>query len=155
MARGDFLLFDEFAAQVGLGKHDLATGVLKMALITNAVTPAVGDATPQWGAGSGVDYDGSEVAVTGGYSAGGFTVATPAYTEVAGVATLDDDGTNLALVQDAGGFTDAYWAILYNDSATDKDCIGFVDMGGPVSEVAGPIAINFNIGGILTVTVNP
>lgn len=151
MARGDFTLFDEFVAQVGLKKHNLDTDVLKLAFITNGVTPTAGDATPQWGIGSGVDYDGNEVGTGGGYSAGGFTIASPAYSEAAGTGTLDDDGSNLSLAQNGSGFTNAYYAILYNDTATNKDAIGFYDLAGPVSEQAGPINFNFNASGILTI----
>jgi hypothetical protein len=151
MARGDFTLFDEFVAQIGLKKHNLDTDVLKLAFIDNFITPTAGDATPQWGVGSGVDYDGNEVSTAGGYVAGGFTISAPSYVEAAGTGTLNDDDSNLSLAQNGSGFTNAYWAILYNDTATNKDAIGFYDLGGPVSEVAGPINFNFNASGILTI----
>lgn len=152
MARGDLTVFNEFTISLGEKKINLETDTIKLALIDNSVTPAADDATPMWGAGSGVDYDSAEVSTAGGYSAGGFTISGPELVRSGAVATFDDDDSNLALVQNALGFTDAYYGILYSDTATNKECIAFIDLGGPVSEVAGPIAINFNASGILTIT---
>jgi len=152
MAAGDITLFEEFAEQIGEEKHDFENDTLKLALIDNVVTPTASDATPQWGAGSGVDYDDNEVSTAGGYTANGETLANVAFDEAAGVATLDAD--DVVLAQNGSGFTDAYWGIIYNDSATNKDCIGFVELDGPVSEQAGQVAIRWNASGILTVTVS-
>lgn len=154
MARGDFKLFHEFSISLGEKKIDLETDTIKLALIDNVITPTQADSAPMWGAGSGVDYDTNEVGTGGGYSAGGFTIPGPELIRADGVATFDDDDSNLALAQNASGFTDAYWGILYSDTATDKNAIGYLDLGGPVSEVAGPIAINWNASGILTITIS-
>lgn len=147
MARGDFTVFEEFALNIGLEEFQLETDVLKVGIVDDTITPTAADATPTWG-----DYSANEVSTAGGYTAGGLTVANNTYTEAGGVATLDGD--NLALTQDAGGFTDGYWGILYDDTNATDSAIGFVDLGGPVSEAAGPIAINWNASGILTVTVS-
>lgn len=152
MARGDLTVFNEFTVSLAEKKINLETDTIKLALIDNTVTPTVNAASPQWGAGSDEDYDGHEVGTGGGYTAGGLTVSGPELVRSAAVATFDDDDSNLSLAQNASGFTDAYWGILYSDTATNKDCIAFIDLGGPVSEVAGPIAINFNASGILTIT---
>lgn len=154
MARGDFVLFNEVSIAIGEGKVNLETDTIKLALITNGVTPAANDATPAWGASSGVDYDGNEVGTGGGYAAGGQACANPSLVRTDDVAVFDaDDPAGLA--QNASGFTNAYYGILYSDTATNKDAIGFLDLGGPVSEVAGPIAISWGAGGIATITVNP
>lgn len=153
MARGDFTVFEEFSLQLGQELHTLASDTLRLALIDNVVTPTAADATPAWGATSGVDYDGNEVATTGGYTATGIALTGVTFTEAAGVATLDDTA-NISLAQNGSGFTNAYWGILYNDSATNNNAIGFLDLGGPVSEQAGPVNINWNASGILTITVS-
>lgn len=154
MARGDFTVFNEFAVSIGEKKIDLETDTIKLALITNGVTPTANDATPQWGAGSGVDYDGNEVSTAGGYTANGLACANPALTRSGDTSTFDADDP-AALSQNGSGFTNAYWGILYSDTATNKDCIGFLDLGGPVSEQAGPITITWNASGILTIQTNP
>ena len=153
MARGDFTVFEEFALQLGQEHHNLASDVLKLALITNVVTPTAADATPAWAVGSGVDYDANEVTDAGGYTATGITLTGVTFTEAAGVATLDDT-VNISLAQNVLGFTNAYWGILYNNSAAGKQAIGFLDLAGPVSEQAGPVNINWNASGILTITVS-
>jgi hypothetical protein len=153
MARGDFTVFEEFALQLGQGIHNFVSHTIKLAIITNAVTPAAADGTPAWGATSGVDYDGNEVSAAGGYTAGGITVPVT-WTEAGGVATLNDDSGDIALAQNAAGFTNGYWGILFNFSATNRNAIGFLDLGGPVSEVAGPVNINWNASGLLTNTVS-
>jgi hypothetical protein len=154
MARGDFTLFNELAVSLAEKKVNLETDTIKLALITNGVTPTANDADPRWGAGSGVDYDGNEVSTGGGYSAGGLACANPALTRTNDVATFDADDP-ATIDQNGAGFTNAYWGILYSDTATNKDCIGFLDLDGPVSEQAGQIDINWNANGIATITVNP
>lgn len=148
MARGDFTVFEEFAVQLGQELHTLASDTLKLGIIKNTAAPTASDATPAWG-----DYSANEVSTAGGYASGGITLSGVTWTEAGGVATLDDTG-NISLAQNASGFTDGYWGILYNSSAAGSQAIGFLDLGGPVSEVAGPIAINWNASGILTVTVS-
>jgi len=152
MARGDLTVFNEFTISLGEKKINLETDTIKLALIDDTVTPLVTATAPQWGAGSDQDYDANEVGTGGGYVAGGFTLSGPELVRAGAVATFDDDDSDLALAQDGSGFTDAYWGILYSDTATNKECIAFIDLGGPVSEQAGPIAINFNASGILTIT---
>lgn len=153
MARGDFTVFEEFADQLGKEIHNFASDTIKLAIIDDTVTPTAADATPAWGASSGVDYDANEVTDAGGYTAGGETIPVT-WTEADGVATLNDDSGDVALAQNASGFTDGYWGILYNDSATNKNALGFLDLDGPVSEQAGPVNINWNANGIITVTVS-
>lgn len=148
MARGDFTVFEEFALQLGQELHTLASDTLKLGLVDDTLTPTAADATPAWG-----DYSANEVATTGGYVADGITLTGVTFTEAGGVATLDDTG-NISLAQDGSGFTDAYWGILYNSSAAGSQAIGFLDLGGPVSEQAGPVNINWNASGILTITVS-
>ena len=85
--------------------------------------------------------------------ADGLTLSGVTFTEAGGVATFDDTG-NISLAQDGSGFTDAYWAIIYDDDAASDEAIGFLDLGGPVSEQAGAVTITWNAGGIATVTVS-
>ena len=153
MATGDIVLFDEFA-ETGHKGMDLSADVIKLAIIDDTVTPSNTDTTPMWVVGSGVDYDGNEVSTAGGYTANGETLTYAGVTrwnQSGGTCTFDAD--NVALVQNLAGFTDAYWGILYNDTSTNKDAIGYVEMGGPVSEAAGPITFAWNASGLLQVAV--
>ena len=152
MAAGDLTVFNEFLVSLAEKKINLETDTIKLALITSAVTPLVTATSPQWGAGSDQDYDANEVATTGGYPVGGLTIVNPQFTRAAAVGTFDDDGTNLSLAQNVLGFTNARWGIMYSDTATNKECIAFLDLGAAISEQAGPITITFNASGILTIT---
>lgn len=148
MAAGDFVLFEEFAAQLGAENHIFANGgdTFKFGIVDNTLIPLAGDATPVW-----ADYSANEVGTGGGYVAGGITLANQSYVEAAGVGKFDAD--DLSLAQNASGFTDGYWGILYNDTNVGKMAIGFMDLGGPLSEVAGSIAVTWNAAGTLTITV--
>lgn len=145
MARGDILTFEEFVLQIGTESHNFSSDTLKLGIVDNTITPTIGDTTPTWG-----DYSANEVGTGGGYVAGGITLTSVTFTETGGVATLD--AANISLVQDASGFTDAYWGIIYNDTNATDMAISFLEFAGPVSEVAGPIAINWSASGIATIT---
>lgn len=147
MAQGDLTVFEEFSLDIGSGVHDFTSDTLKLALIDNTSAPTAADATPTWS-----DYSANEVSGTN-YTAGGASLSGVTYTEAAGVATLDDTG-NVAWSQHASGFTDAYWAVLYNDDAASDQAICFVDLGGPVSLQDGDVTATWNASGILTVTVS-
>lgn len=146
MARSDLTVFEESALQLGTGEHDLASNTIKIGLVTNATPPTAGQTTPTWG-----DFSANEVSTGGGYVAGGITLTNVTFTETGGVATLDAD--DVSLLQDAGGFTDAYWGIIYDDTNSTDMALCFVDLGGPVSEVASPITFTWNANGIMRISV--
>ena len=151
MARGDFTLFEEFATDFANALHNLKeTHVLKLGLVDDTVTPTAADSSPTWG-----DYSTNEVATAGNYTADGETLTFSGATrwaEADGVGTLDAD--DITISQDGSGFTDAYWGILYNDTAASDQAIGFLDLGGPVSEQISDVAISWDASGILTVTIS-
>ena len=147
MARGDLLVFEEFALTIGSKKIDFTGDDFKVALIDDTVTPAASNATPTWS-----DYSDNEVSGTN-YTAGGYTLTGDSYTEADGVATFDDTG-NVTWSQHGSGPDDIYYAIVYSDTSTDDDCVCFIDMGGPVSLVDGDVSITWNASGIFTVTVS-
>lgn len=148
MARGDLTVFEEYSKQLGDKAHDFQSDVLKAGIVDATLTPLANIATPTWS-----DFSANEVSAAGGYVAGGLTLANVVYTEVDGVSKLDAD--DIAMIQDAGGFTDGFWVIIFNDTNGTKMAIAFVELAGPVSEVAGPLAINWNVGGMIIHTVTP
>ena len=148
MAQGDLTVFDEFVLDLGKKVHNLSADTIKVGIIDNTTPPTAADATPRWG-----DYSGNEVSAAGGYVADGLTLSGVTFTESGGTATFDDTG-NISLSQDGSGFTDGYWGIIYNSTAGNNEAIAFVDLGGPVSEQAGPVNINWNASGILTIATS-
>ena len=138
MATGDVTLFEEFIREIGEEVHNFsAPDTLKCGIVDDTLTPLKSIATPRW-----ADFSANEVSTAGGYTANGETLAGVDWSEADGVATLKAQSFTLA--QDAGGFADAYWAIIYNDTATNDEAICFIELGGPVSEVAGDVTIKFD-----------
>lgn len=137
MATGDVTLFEEFTREIGEEIHNFSSDTLKFGIIDNTAAPTAADATPRW-----ADYSANEVATTGGYTANGETLAGVAWTEANGTSTLV--ANSFTLSQNGSGFTDAYWGVIYNDTAAADQAICFVELGGPVSEQAGDVVIKFN-----------
>ena len=55
--------------------------------------------------------------------------------------------------QNANNDVDAYWAIVYNYTDAGKDCLAFVDLGGPVDMSGGDLTITWADGtGIFTIS---
>jgi hypothetical protein len=146
MARGDLKLFNDFAYQIGSGYHNFAEDTIKLGLVTNGVTPTIADSDPVWG-----DYSGSEVGTGGNYTANGETLANITWNLAGRSGIFDAD--NVSFAQNAGGFTNAYWGIFYNDTHVADAAFAFLDMNGPVSEVDGPVNINFSGSGIFATVI--
>ena len=148
MAQGDVTWFNAAKLKLGLKKIELETDVLKLGLVTSSVTPTASTADPCWGAGGTTNLSSYEVTPGGNYSAGGPTVANNTYTEAAGTATLDADNTSIA--QNASNPTNARWGILYSDTATNKDALAFIDLGGVTDLSSGGFSVTWNAVGIMS-----
>ncbi len=64
----------------------------------------------------------------------------------------DDSPVNPTWAQDAGNDTDAHWGIVYNFTDAGKDCLCFIELGGPVDMTAGALTVTINASGMLTIT---
>jgi len=161
MAQGTLALFDEFSESVGDGRIDLDTDTFKIAFVTLQVggTPSIAktDAVPCWGAGGTTNLNTSEVAAGGGYTAEGEALASVTWSQTSGVATFD--AANVTWTSSASGDPATIkTAVIYSDTATNKDCVGFIDMTADgttaISLLSGDITVAFGAGGIFTLT-NP
>ena len=143
MARGDSVMFEE--ALKLLTQWD-AADVIKCAIIDNTSTPTAGQATPALS-------DFTEVGTAGNYVAGGTSLGTwdAITSEAAGVLTIDS-ATNPAWTADASNDSDAYWAIIYNDTKSDQ-AIFFVDLGGPFDMSPTDLTITWNASGLSRLTI--
>lgn len=150
MARGDVHFFANFDKKAKGGvSFNLSSDTLKIGLVDNAITPTVGLADPRWGASGSNDFSAHQVATGTSYT-GPITATSVTWTQLAGVNTLSCG--NVSVAQDATGFTNAYWAILYDDTVTGKYAIGYIDLGGPVSIAGGALNITINASGFGTDT---
>lgn len=150
MASGDFTWFNSAKGHLGLKVFNLETDTIKLGLITSAVTPSATTADPCWGAGGTTNFSTNQVTPGGNYATGGPTVANNTFTESGGTATFDGDAVSIA--QHASNPTNARWGIVYSDTATNKNCLGFLDLGGTTDLSAGGFSATPNASGIMTLT---
>lgn len=144
MAAGDTHVSAKFVSNMTLTALASlwATNTIKMGIITNAVTPAVTDSDPRWGAGGTQNYSTAEVTPGGSYSAGGITLAATA-SSLSGATTSLTATSPISLAANAANPTGAYWGVFYDSTDAGKHVFGYIDLGGPVSLVAG-LQININ-----------
>jgi hypothetical protein len=145
MAAGDITWFDEAKAYMLDGGWEAADD-MKVAILDNTTAPTASDATPAL-----ADY--TEVGAAGTYTAGGTSIGSwgTLVSEAAGTVTIDS-ATNPTWAQDASNDTDAYWALIYNDTQAGDPALAFVDLGGPVDMSSGSLTVTWNASGIATLT---
>lgn len=144
MAAGDVHIVAKALANNDTHAGGLWTNTIKMAIITNAITPAITDSDPRWGAGGGQNYSTAEVTPGGAYTAGGISLAGNAV--ALSSANINWNATSpISLAANASNPTGAYWGIFYDSTSVNKEVFGFVDLGGPLSLVAG---LQLNIAGV-------
>jgi hypothetical protein len=154
MARGDVHSFAAWDVASRAGSFDLTNGgdTLKMGIVDNTVVPTMSTADPRWGSGGSTDFSANEVATGSTYSSGGPTMTGQQFTRTSNTSTIDFD--NFTIDQDASGFDNAYYGILYDATDSGKHAIGYVDLGGPGSIQSGPFVFTVNILGFITWTSN-
>lgn len=147
MATGDVYLFEEAMAYMFDGGWE-ASDIIKCAVINNTLTPIIGQTTPSYD-----DYSANEVTAAGTYTTGGESIGTwgAVITQTSGVTKMDS-ATDPTWLQDPLNATDAWWGILYNDTAAGNPAIAFIELGGPFDMQAGDLIIAWAAGGIFTVT---
>ena len=145
MATGDVVFFEESKALMLTGGW-AASDDMKVAICDNTAAPIAAQATPALG-------DFTQVGSAGTYVAGGTSIGTwtSIVVEAAGTVTFDS-ATNPSWAQNASNDTDAYWAIVYNDTDAGDAALAYVDLGGPVDMSAGSLTITWNASGIATLT---
>lgn len=146
MATGDIVFFDEFASLGDYLAGWAGTDVIKVAILDNTTAPLAADTTPAL-----ADY--TEVGAAGTYTAGGTSLGTWAdlWSQASGTGTMDSS-TNPSWAQNASNDTDAYWALVYNDTQVGDPAICYVDLGGPVDMTAGSLTITWNASGLAQLT---
>jgi hypothetical protein len=145
MATGTLIVFEEAKATM-LDGDWAATDEFYCAICDDTVDPTAADAAPVIG-----DY--TQVGAGGTYVNNGTTLGalSALVTEAGGVMKFDS-ATNPTWAQDAGNDVDAYWAIVYNFTDAGKDCLCFIELGGPVDMSAGALTVTWNGAGLFTIT---
>lgn len=80
----------------------------------------------------------------GGYTARGATITGVSANNVAGTLTISGNSVTWGI--NAGGFSNARYAIIYKDTGVDSTStlIGLIDLGTNQSNVNGSLIINWN-----------
>lgn len=136
-----FNKFNSFVANLGLKVYNLNTDTLKV-MLTNTAPAATNT----------VKADITEISAGNGYTAGGTAVGSNAYSQAAGVAKLT--GNDVVFTASGGSIGPFRYAVLYDDTATNDELIGWWDYGSSVTLTAGgTFTVDFSaVNGILTVT---
>lgn len=148
MAAGDFKFFAQGIHDIGNKIIDMDTDTIKFGLVTNSTVPTVLIAGPCWGAGGSTNFSSTQIATATSYT-GPITLASVTWTKDNTGAVWDAADPSV-IAQDASGATNIAYAIFYSDTATNKNCIGYMELSttGAISLVTGSLTITFNASGI-------
>jgi len=127
MSAGNWTIYNDFKNTLGQKALNLSSDAFKVALFTS--TSNAGSASL-----SGAQYANltNEVAAANGYTTGGVTV-TPSWTASGGTLTFD---TSDATWTAAGGPITARFAVVYDSTATNKDCVAFCLLDSTPADVS-------------------
>lgn len=145
---GEVTVFNAAKEWIGDGTIDLDTHTFKFALITSSLTPDATTAAPCWGAGGSTNLSSYQVTPGGNYTTGGSALSTVTWAESGGTVTFDSDDVSIA--QNASNPTNARWAVVYSDTATNKNALLFVDLGGTTDLSAGGFSYTVSASGWFT-----
>lgn len=126
-----FNKFNSFVQSLGTGKFNLSSDTLKVAL-TNTAPVATNSVLANL----------TEITTGGGYTAGaggGITLSGVSWTNSSGTSTLFIADKSFVASGSVGPFQ---YVVLYDDTATNKDLIGYYNYGSAVTLASGD---SFNI----------
>ena len=148
MATGTMKWFAQGLHDLGNKLHDLDGDDWRMGIVTG-VTPAVNTAAPHWGGTGTTNYATSQVATTGTSYTGPIVLTSEAWALNATGAAMDF--ADISLAQDASGFANGGYGIIYNNTDVNKRAIGYIEISATdaASLVSGAITITFNASGTL------
>lgn len=115
-----FNKFNSFVEAIGQKKHNLNADVLKVML--SNIAPVATNA---------VKADLTDIAAGNGYAAGGSQATGNTYVQASGLAKLL--ATDVTITASGGSIGAFRYAILYNDTATNKELIGWFDYGAAIT----------------------
>ena len=119
-----FYKFYPFIEALHEGVHDLGSDTLKWLLTNDAPTLS-------WSQKSSVT---GELSTANGYTANGQTMTVTSSAQSSGLYTLMCNDVSWSASGNVGPFR---YAILYNDSATNDELIGYIDFGYSITVTNG------------------
>jgi hypothetical protein len=136
-----FSKFQSFVEKLAEKVHNLGSDVIKV-MLTNTAPSA---------SASNVKADITEITAGNGYTAGGTAATITSSAQTAGVYKLVLGDVVFTATGTVGPFR---YVVLYNDTATNKDLIGFYDYGSSITLAdTETFTIDFDpSNGVLTIT---
>lgn len=152
MATGTIKWFAQGLHDLGNKIHDLDGDDWRLGIVTTATVPAVNTAAPHWGGTGTTNFATNQVGTGGTSYTGPIVLTSEAWALNATGAAMDF--ADISLAQDASGFTNGAYGIIYNNTDANKRAIGYVEIssGGTASLVAGPITITMNAAGVFSLS---
>lgn len=120
-----FVKYHCFAEDVAEKVHNLGSDTLKIALTNTAPTVATHHELA----------DITEIAAGNGYTAGGAAITVTASAQTSGTYKLT--GNDVTFTASGGAIATFRYAVLYNDTATNDELIGYWDNGESVDLADG------------------
>jgi hypothetical protein len=144
--------FAQGLMDLGNKVHDLDGDDWRMGIVTTATVPAVNTAAPHWGGTGTTNFATNQVGTGGTSYTGPIVLTSEAWALTATGAAMDWSDTPLSLAQDASGFTNGAYGIIYNNTDGNKRAIGYLEISsaGTASLVSGPITITMHASGTLS-----
>lgn len=154
MATGTFKWFAQGLHDLGNKIHDLDSDDWRMGIVTTATVPTVATTAPHWGGTGTTNFATNQVATAGTSYTGPLVLTAEAWTLNATGANMDWADTVMQLAQDASGFTNGAYGIVYNNTDANKRAIGYLEISsaGTASLAAGAINITLNASGALSIS---
>ena len=136
-----FNKFNAFVEDIAEKKHNLGADTLKVMLTLTAPV-----------ATNSVKADLTEIAAGNGYSAGGTATTITSSVQTSGTYKLII--TDVTFTASGGSIANFRYAVLYNDTATNDELIGFYDYGATLTITTGnAFTVDFDAAaGVLTIT---
>src|SRR5437667_2019223 len=136
-----FQKFNSFVEAAPEKVHNLGADTLKVMLTLTAPVPT-----------NAVKADLTEIAAGNGYTAGGTQSAQSSSAQTSGVYKLVI--ADVVFTASGSPMAAFRYAVLYNDTATNKELIGFWDYGSSLTlGVAETLTVDFDgTNGVLTIT---
>lgn len=154
MATGDIKWFQQGVLDLGNKIHNLSADALQLGIVTTATVPSLSTAAPHWGGTGTTNFATNQVSTAGGYT-GPIALTSVTWSNVGGVLTLR--AADVVIPQNASGFSNGAWGIIFNNTDANKRAIGYVELSaaGTLSIVSGSVTIDWQGAGTDLLRITP
>lgn len=154
MATGDIKWFQQGLLDLGNKIHNLSSDTLQLGIVTTTTVPSMSTTAPHWGGTGTTNFATNQVSTGGGYT-GPIALASVTWTNVSGVLTLR--ATDVVVPQNASGFANGAYGIIYNNTDANKRALGYIELSsaGTLSIVSGSATIDFQGAGTDVLRITP